>query len=140
GSPVNAFFKGRADREFTWFSLGDSLRLTSMDAGRAAKRIVLAARRGEAEVALGWQMRLLGPVHDLFPGATADALGLVNRLLPRSNGAGAGQVRGMELETALAPSRLTSAMNAAALANNEYGGRPSPSPGHARKVGLGAGR
>jgi hypothetical protein len=39
-------------------------------------------RRGDAEVTLTWQAKLLRLVHALMPGMTADALGVVNRLLP----------------------------------------------------------
>ena len=49
GSHVRAEFAGRKDQEFTWFSLGASLPLVSMDAERAARQIVaaVAARRPE---------------------------------------------------------------------------------------------
>ncbi|HEV2147077.1 MAG TPA: SDR family NAD(P)-dependent oxidoreductase [Longimicrobiaceae bacterium] len=135
GSPVNALFKGQAEKEFSWFSLGDATPLTAMSAERAARRIVQAARRGEAEVTLTWQAKLLRLAHDLFPGATADLLGGVARLLPEPGGAG-GEVRGMELATPVSPSPLTALMNRAARENNEYGGAPEPSPEHARRVGL----
>jgi short-subunit dehydrogenase len=42
GSHLNARFTGRAGQEFTWFSLGASLPLISMDAERAARQIVTA--------------------------------------------------------------------------------------------------
>jgi short-subunit dehydrogenase len=135
GSPVNAFFKGDAEKEFAWFSLGDATPVSAMSARRAASQIVAAARRGAAEVTLSWQAKLLRVVHDLLPGTTTDLLGLVNRLLPDSNGP-TGEVRGMELATAVSPSPLTGMMNRAARNNNQYGGRPEPSPLHARRVGL----
>lgn len=135
GSPSNALFKGQQEKEFTWFSLGDATPLTAMDAERAARRIVLATRRGEAEVTLTWQAKAIRLVHDLFPGATADALGWVNRLLPAEGGT-TGTARGMELATALSPSSLTAPMNRAARENNEFGGRFRPAPEHARQIGL----
>lgn len=137
GSPVNALFKGQAAREFTWFSLGDALPFTSISAEKAARRIVLAARRGETEVTLSWQAKLLRVAHALAPGAMTNVLGVMNRLLPGANGRAAAdgrQVRGMELETAISPSPITSLMNRAARENNEYGGRPRPSARHARKM------
>lgn len=136
GSPVNALFKGRQAREFTWFSLGDALPFTSMSAERAARRIVEATRRGEAEVTLGWQARLVGLAHDLMPGATAELLGLVNRLLPGADGRGRDAVPGMELASMLSPSPLTALMNRAARDYNQFGGEGHPAPEHARKVGL----
>ena len=46
GSHLNARFTGRAGKEFTWFSLGASLPLISMDAERAARQIIAAVRPG----------------------------------------------------------------------------------------------
>lgn len=139
GSPVNAYFKGRPTREFIWFSIGDSLPLTSTSVARAARRIVEATRRREAVVTLTWQAKVLGAFHDLFPAASAALLGLAARLLP---GPGAGavdtarEVRGMELASPLSPSPITALMNRAAREYNQYGGEPDPSPEHAARVGL----
>jgi short-subunit dehydrogenase len=83
GSAVNALMKGRREQEFTWFSLGASLPLVSMDAERAARQIVRAAKRGEAERILSIPAALLARFHGLFPGLTTNLLGLVNRVLPR---------------------------------------------------------
>ena len=138
GSPVNAFFKGDAAKEYTWFSLGDATPLTAMSAGRAARRIVEAIRRGEAEVTLSWQARLLGLIHDLFPGATTELLGRVSRMLPSGERGTERNVRGMQLATALSPSPLTVLMNRAARRNNQFGGAAEPAPEHARKIGLAA--
>lgn len=137
GSPVNAFFKGEVDREFAWFSLGDATPVSAMSARRAARQIVSAARRGAAEVTLSWQAKALRVTHDLFPGATTRLLGVVNRALP--SGVRTDRVRGMEIATPVSPSPATAMMNRAARRNNQYGGRPEPSPRHARKVGLTAG-
>ena len=87
GSTEHALFKGRHDRELGWFHAGATQPFTSMNAVRAARRIVLAIRRGEAEVTLGWQARLLRLVHALAPGLTADLFGQLNRLLPSGDGA-----------------------------------------------------
>jgi short-subunit dehydrogenase len=87
GSTAYAYFKGRHQRELAWFQAGATTRLTSMSAARAAAEIVLAIRRGEALVTLGWQARLLRVVHALLPGLVADLLGQVNRVLPHASGA-----------------------------------------------------
>lgn len=136
GSPVNALFKGQAELEFTWFSLGDALPFTSISAERAARRIVKAARRGEAEVTLSWQAKLLRITHGLLPGTVTRILGWLNRLLPEANGIGKEEQRGMELTTSLAPSRLTWLMNRAAKRNLEYQGVPEPSREHGERVGV----
>jgi NAD(P)-dependent dehydrogenase (short-subunit alcohol dehydrogenase family) len=94
GSPLHAQFKGRREEEMAWFGAGDILPISAMSVERAARRIVLATARGEAEVTLSWQARVLRLVHDLFPGLTADFLGVVNRLLPSAKGGEAEAVEG----------------------------------------------
>jgi NAD(P)-dependent dehydrogenase (short-subunit alcohol dehydrogenase family) len=138
GSPVNAFFKGNPEAEFAWFSLGSATPISAMSAERAARRIVQATRRGEAEVTLSWQAKLLRLTHDLFPGATQDLLGVVNRMLPGSEEVKE-NVRGMKLDTALSPSPVTTLMNRAAHDTHQYAGRHQPSPAHAEAVGLRSG-
>lgn len=140
GSPVNALFKGDQEAEFSWFSLGDSLPLSAMSAERAARKIVDALEWGKAEVTLSWQAKVLRLAHDLTPGLTARALGLVNRVLPDAESRDEEAVPGMHLATRVAPSRLTGHMNEAALRNNEFGGTRRPSREHARRIGLEASR
>ncbi len=81
GSHWNASFRGDQDREATWFSLGASLPGISMSADQAAKEILEATRRGEAERILSTPANLMARLHGLFPGATADLLGVAARLL-----------------------------------------------------------
>jgi NAD(P)-dependent dehydrogenase (short-subunit alcohol dehydrogenase family) len=82
GSPLNATFHGQHAREYLWFALGDLTALTSMSGVRAARRIVLALERGETEVTLTWQAKLLRIGHALSPAGMIRLLGVVNRLLP----------------------------------------------------------
>ncbi len=118
GSPPNALFKGRARREYTWFALGDATPLTAMSAARAVRRIVEATRRGESEVTLTWQAKLLRVTAGMLPGAVADTLGGVNRLLPHADGTH-GAVRGREATTPLTRSPIAGLMHWAAQRNNE---------------------
>lgn len=98
GSHLNAQFRGQQEREYTWFSLGASLPLISMDADRAARQIVQATKRGEAERILSLPANLLERFHGLFPGTTSNVLHVVNRLLPQANGsATTGSMRGEEI-------------------------------------------
>ncbi len=98
GSFLNAFFKGRQEKEFRWFSLGAALPLISMDARRAARQIVHATRRGQAERVLSVPATALAEFHGRFPGLTADLLGLANRLmLPVAEGGRPELARGMEI-------------------------------------------
>jgi short-subunit dehydrogenase len=123
GSPVNAFFKGKHRAEHTWFTLSDSLPLvTSMSARRAARQIVNATRRGDAEIILTPQAQLAARFHGLFPGTTTEILGLMNRLLP--DGVGSERVIGKESETAASRSFLTALNQRAARDYHQYGEEP----------------
>lgn len=139
GGPAHARFRGDPEREYTWFAVLDATSATSTSATRAARRIVRAARKGEAEVTLTWQAKLLRLTAGIFPGITAKALGVGNRLLPGAED-GKGRARqvkeGLELNTRWAPSPLTRQMNRAARDLNQYGGKEDPAPDHARAVGL----
>jgi NAD(P)-dependent dehydrogenase (short-subunit alcohol dehydrogenase family) len=86
GSYLNALFKGDAEGEAAWFSAAASLPGISMCATRAANQIVEATRRGSAQRILSVPANLLALFHGLFPGATSDVLGLVNRVLPKGGG------------------------------------------------------
>jgi NAD(P)-dependent dehydrogenase (short-subunit alcohol dehydrogenase family) len=119
GSPRHALFKGHHRVEYAWFSIADALPGTSMDAMRAAREIVLACRRGEAEIVLSIPARVADKFHALFPGITATLLGLVNRLLPGPGGIGRQPVKGADSTSLLSPSILTSMGDQAAEANNQ---------------------
>ncbi len=106
GSHLNAYFKGNHRQEFTWFSLGATLPGVAMNANRAARRIVAAVLRGQAEIVLTPQAKLAVLAHGLAPGLTSDLLGWVNRLLPQPGDAAA-RHPGAESETALTRSFLT---------------------------------
>jgi short-subunit dehydrogenase len=105
GSHLNAYFKGKNRSEYTWFSFGASTPLLSIDAKRAARKIIDAVCAGEAELIITPQAKLVVAFHGLFPGLTADILAVVNRLLP---GAGDRHDRhpGRESQTALTRSPL----------------------------------
>jgi short-subunit dehydrogenase len=82
GSPRNALFTGDQAAEHRWFTLGDSLPLLSMDAERAAAKLVDAALKGKPEVAPTVLAKIGMRVHGLAPSTTLRLLSLVNRLLP----------------------------------------------------------
>lgn len=121
GSPRNATFKGRHREEYAWFAISDSLPVTSMSAERAARQIVAACKRGDAEVILSTQAVLAVKMNSLFPELTADMLDVVSRLLPSAGGIGKARAKGKESQSALAPSLLTSLSDRAAARNNEIG-------------------
>ncbi len=99
GSHLNAWFKGRQEREYTWFSLSATSPLIAMGAERAARQIVRAVKRGEAERILSVPAAVLARFHGLFPGLTADLLSFADRfLLPSAEGGASELSRGRELE------------------------------------------
>lgn len=84
GSYGRALFKGKKAGEYAWFSLGDNAPGGSISAERAAREIVTATRRGEAERILSVPANLLARLNGLAPAATSGLLTLVNNLiLPR---------------------------------------------------------
>jgi NAD(P)-dependent dehydrogenase (short-subunit alcohol dehydrogenase family) len=82
GGALNALYTGRQDAEFAWLSFLNALPIISMDAGRAASRIVEATRRGELSVTLSWQAHALAFAHAVAPGAVIGLFGMFNRALP----------------------------------------------------------
>jgi short-subunit dehydrogenase len=98
GSYLHANFQGQQEREFTWFTLGSTLPLVSMSAERAARQIVQATKRGEAERILTVSANVLGRLHGLCPGITADLLGTVNSILPGPDGAANTSALGLEVQ------------------------------------------
>jgi NAD(P)-dependent dehydrogenase (short-subunit alcohol dehydrogenase family) len=126
GSPRNATFKGRHRAEYAWFSISDALPATSIQAERAARQIVTACRRGDAELIITTQALLAVKFRALFPEMTADLLSLTNLLLPASQGEdsiGARRAKGKESESDLSPSWLTTLSDRAAERNNEIATR-----------------
>ena len=88
GSFLNAMFKGNQEEEARWFSAGASMPGLTMTADAAAKQIVTAVKRGEAERVLTGGAQALSAFHGMFPGAASDLLGLIAAaLLPAATGA-----------------------------------------------------
>ncbi len=107
GSPRNATFRGRHRAEYAWFSIGDSLPGVSVSAEEAARRILSAARRGDAEVSFPAVTRLAVIAAAVAPSLTASALGLAGRMLPGAPDRRSGRRPGRESRSALSPSWLT---------------------------------
>lgn len=107
GSHSNAIFKGDHRREYSWFSLSASLPVSSMDAHRAARRIVDAAARGVAELVLTPQAQLLALAHGIAPGTVSDLMGVANRFIPGTGNGSQQAFAGKESETAISRSFLT---------------------------------
>lgn len=119
GSPRNAMFKGQHRAEYAWFSISDSLPGLSMDARDAAQQVIEACRYGKAEVVLSLPAKFATTFQALFPGLTADLLGVVNRFLPGPQGTKHERFKGSESESSWSPSWLTKPTEEAAARNNE---------------------
>jgi hypothetical protein len=137
GSHLRALFAGHRDQEFTWFGLGASLPLVSMDAERAARQIVAAAAARRAEVILTPLGQAVARTAGVFPELTAPVLHLVHRLALPAPARGVGQagagrgVPGQELRPAVSPRAfgwLTTLGRAAARRFNQTPGRAERPP------------
>ncbi len=124
GSHEQARFTGQAGKEFTWFALGASLPLISMDAERAAGQIIEAVRRRRPEIILTPAGQVVSRLAGLAPELTSRVLHAVERLvLPAPSGRGGEGTPGQELDPALpkkAFDRLTTLGRTAAARFNEH--------------------
>ena len=118
GSHVNAEFKGRHDDEFTWFSLGSGLPIFSVNARRAARKIVEACRTARPMLIISPQARLLHLANAIFPNTVARLMSSVARLLP-APGDGSKRRLGWESRSSIAPSILTWPADRNIARNNE---------------------
>lgn len=82
GSHVRAEVKGSHEREYAWFAASATAPILSIDADRAARRIVSAIARGAIEVSFTPEARLAPVVRTLAPGLWAEIMALAARLLP----------------------------------------------------------
>jgi short-subunit dehydrogenase len=105
GSPRHAIFRGKHRAEYAWFSISDSLPGLSISAEAAARRILDAASRGDAEVLFPVTSRLATAANALAPNLTASVIGGIARLLPSAPNRPTGRKKGEESSTVL--SRIT---------------------------------
>ena len=99
GGQRNAEFTGDQEAEYSWFSLGDTLPFAALDAEQAAREIVDATRRGDAERILSFPFSVAARFKGVFPALTTDLLGLVNRYtLPRDDGRGRDAAPGVAVQ------------------------------------------
>src|SRR5438477_1680606 len=124
GSHVNAKFKGKHDIEFAWFSASAGAPVISMNADRAARKILAACRRGQPALTLTFAARgaILG--NALFPNLTGYMMKIVNRFLPgTADEAGNESQAGAQVHR-LTPRWLTRSADRATQKNNEERRQP----------------
>lgn len=124
GSHVNAKFKGRHDDEFAWFAASAGAPLISMDADRAARKILEACRRGQPSLTLTFAARGAIVGNALFPNLTGYAMKFVNRFLPQPGGEEGDASRAGSQLPRRAPEWLTRLADRAITKNNELPTRP----------------
>lgn len=93
GSHVNAQFKGNHEAEYAWFSLAIGLPVLSIQAERAAAKILAACRRGQPALTMPLSARAGIVAHAMFPNLSGRAMKLVNKFLPRPVGREGDQLR-----------------------------------------------
>lgn len=120
GSPPNAFFKGRHEAEYAWFSLGAAMPVLSINAERAAAKILRACQKGDARLVITPQAKAAVMMSELFPDSSAALMAAVNRILPEMNGEDSKRLRtGWECQSKWSPSKLTTLSDKAAMRNNQ---------------------
>ncbi len=132
GSFLHAEFGGDRQGEYRWFALGASAPWT-MSADRAARIIVRAIKRGTAEMTFPISAKIAARLNGLFPGATASALALVDRLLPDAEGRRANATPGRAVHAEIGSPALDKAMTLGQNAAERFNqvpapGQPAPSP------------
>jgi short-subunit dehydrogenase len=120
GSARNVDTAGQHEREYSWFILSDSLPGISMDATRAARKIVDACVAGTGEVVLGAAAQFGAVLEALAPNAVSAIMSAVNQwMLPAPGDGSPRKKKGFEVENALTATLLTSLTRDAELKNNE---------------------
>jgi NAD(P)-dependent dehydrogenase (short-subunit alcohol dehydrogenase family) len=120
GSTYNAWFKGRHRSEFAWFHLADSLPGLSIDARRAARQVIEAARHGDAELTITPPARFAVLMNAMCPRTMARLMSLSNRFLPAAAEKDGDQARsGWQSVSRFAPSPITRLTDRASTENNE---------------------
>ena len=120
GSPINAAFKGQRAQEYSWFAVASSLPVMTISAERAARQILDACRRGDAELVITVQAKLAVIARTIAPQLFSDAMSFVQRLLPRTAGPEGDVAQpGRSVGSDWARSPILAPMYAAAQKNNE---------------------
>jgi NAD(P)-dependent dehydrogenase (short-subunit alcohol dehydrogenase family) len=119
GSHVNAKFKGMHDDEFSWFAASAGAPLLSMNADRAARKILAACRRGQPSLTLTFAARSAILGNALLPNLTGYMMKFVNRFLPAAGGEEGNKSRAGSQLRRQTPEWLTRLADRATKKNNE---------------------
>lgn len=115
----HALFKGQRRKEYTWFSISESLPLLSTSPEKVARVAIAGLRRGAAEVVVPLPVLLMARFYGLFPGLMTNLLSWGSWLLPGPTADGQERAFGRDSHSDWAPSWLTYLSDRAARRNNE---------------------
>jgi short-subunit dehydrogenase len=120
GSHINASFKGRNRKEYAWFSILGALPFVSIDARRAAQKIVNACRQGRPELTISPQAKMVAMANAIIPSVVTQIMRITNALLPGTGAESASEEhKGFQCTSELSPSWLTRLSDKASDRNNE---------------------
>jgi len=119
GSPRNIDVMGQHEKEYSWFSIADSLPVLSMDATKAAKKILKAMKEGEKSLTLTASAKVADILHAVSPDLTISFFELINSFLPEPDGNVKESKKGYASQSKWSPSAFTKSTEEAALRNNE---------------------
>ncbi|MEU7155929.1 SDR family NAD(P)-dependent oxidoreductase [Streptomyces chrestomyceticus] len=131
GSHLHAQFGGDAPREYAWFSALAGTPVLSMNAARAAERIVSGVQRRRPRVVLTPAAHLAAKAHGLAPVTTTRLSSVLARVLPRDAVGEPGVTEGIAVENGgRAPAsrlrKVFSALNDRAAGRLNQHGRAAP--------------
>jgi NAD(P)-dependent dehydrogenase (short-subunit alcohol dehydrogenase family) len=128
GSHLHAEFGGEQQAEYRWFALNASAPYPiAIGADRAARLIVRAAKRGQAECTYPVSAVFAARLSGLLPSTTTNALTLVDRFLPQPPRQAVGTSPGATIEAGLDSKLLRAATILGRAAAEEYKQvRPAP--------------
>jgi len=120
GSHINASFKGRNRSEYAWFSILGALPLVSIDATRAARKIVNACRLGRPDLVITPHAKMAAIANAVVPSVVTQVMRIANALLPGVGAESASEEhKGFQSTSELSPSWLTRLSDKASDRNNE---------------------
>jgi len=121
GSPRNIDVKGQHKKEYAWFKISDSLPLISMNADKAARKIIDAMKKGDKSLTLTFPAKFITAVHAIAPELALSTFELIDSLLPgKPDEKDAERTKkGYESKSKLSESALTNKTDNAAVKNLE---------------------
>jgi NAD(P)-dependent dehydrogenase (short-subunit alcohol dehydrogenase family) len=120
GSAINALVKGNHQAEFAWFAALSALPVVSINAQRAAGKILAAGRRGTPHLTITPHARLVAMFDRLMPNTFARLVAISARMLPGPSGARGDEAwPGRASRPATLPRLVTVLGDRAARRNNE---------------------